>query len=72
MYAGLFDGDEQARLALAPGRLAYVHLVRGRATVNGQALSAGDALMYRDEPEVRIEAVQDAEVLVFDLPELRH
>ena len=72
MYAGLFDGDEQATLALAPGRLAYVHLVRGRATVNGRPLSAGDALMYRDEPEVRIEAGQDAEVLVFDLPELRH
>ncbi len=72
MYAGLFDGDEQAALAIAPGRLAYVHLVRGRATVNGRVLSAGDALMYRDEPEVRIEAGQGAEVLVFDLPELRH
>jgi redox-sensitive bicupin YhaK (pirin superfamily) len=72
MYAGLFDGDEKAGLALAPGRLAYVHLVRGRATVNGRTLSAGDALKYRDEPEVRIEAGEDAEVLVFDLPELRH
>ena len=70
MYAGLFDGQEQATLALAAGRLAYVHLVRGRATVNGHGLSAGDALMYRDEAQVRIEAGQDAEVLVFDLPEL--
>ena len=71
MYAGLFDGDERAQLAIAPGRLAYVHLARGQATVNGRALAAGDALMYRDEPEVRIEAGQGAEVLVFDLPELR-
>jgi len=70
MYAGLFDGDESARLGLAPGRLAYVHLVRGRATVNGRGLAAGDALLYRDEPEVRIEAGQGAEALVFDLPEL--
>ena len=61
---------EAATLDLAPGRLGYVHLVRGRATVNGHGLSAGDALMYRDEAQVRIEAGQDAEVLVFGLPEL--
>jgi redox-sensitive bicupin YhaK (pirin superfamily) len=73
MYAGLFDGAEQASLAIALGRLAYVHLVRGTATVNGRVLAAGDALLYGDEPEVRIEAGQGAEVLVFDLPELtRH
>ena len=73
MYAGLFDGAEAAVQPIAPGRLAYVHLVRGKATVNGRALAAGDALLYRDEAEVRIEGGQDAEVLVFDLPELaRH
>ena len=73
MYAGLFDGDGSAELAIAPGRLAYVHLVRGTATVNGRDLGAGDALLYRDEPDVRIERGQGAEVLVFDLPELaRH
>ncbi len=73
MYAGLFDDDGSAELAIAPGRLAYVHLVRGTATVNGRDLGAGDALLYRDEPDVRIERGQGAEVLVFDLPELaRH
>ena len=43
MYAGLFDADERAELALEPQRLAYVHLVRGEAQVNGQRLHAGDA-----------------------------
>ncbi|HEV2539406.1 MAG TPA: pirin family protein [Frateuria sp.] len=70
MYAGLFDGDEAANLDLAPGRLGYVHLVRGRATVNGRALKAGDALLYRDEPQVIIAQGNQAEVLVFDLPEM--
>ncbi|HEX4854232.1 pirin family protein [Arenimonas sp.] len=70
MHAGLFDGDETATLALAPGRLGYVHLVRGELEVNGHALRAGDALKLRDEPEVRIRAGRDAEVLVFDLPPL--
>lgn len=68
MYAGLFDGDERATLDLADGRLAYVHMVRGTATVNGHRLSAGDALLYRDEPRVEIAHGADAEALVFDLP----
>jgi redox-sensitive bicupin YhaK (pirin superfamily) len=68
MYAGLFDGAEAARLALAPGRLGYVHMVQGEAVVNGQRLVAGDALKYADEPVVSIEQGTRAEVLVFDLP----
>ncbi|MCH7344060.1 pirin family protein [Pelomonas sp. CA6] len=69
LYAGLFDGAEQAQLPLAAGRLAYVHLVRGELTVNGQPLKAGDALQMADEPAVTLSAGRDAEVLVFDLPE---
>lgn len=72
MYAGLFDGDESAVHALGPGRLGYVHVARGTVQVNDRELKAGDALMYRDEPEVRISKGQEAEVLVFDLPEMRH
>ena len=68
MYAGLFDGDESASLPLAPGRLGYVHLARGAAKVNGHVLRAGDALKFEGEPEVRVEAGDGAEVLVFDLP----
>ncbi|MBD7988216.1 pirin family protein [Luteimonas sp. Sa2BVA3] len=71
MYAGLFDADERAVLDIAPGRLAYVHMARGKAVVNGHALSAGDALLYADEPQVEIERGEGAEILVFDLPRLQ-
>jgi redox-sensitive bicupin YhaK (pirin superfamily) len=67
LYAGLFDGLEQATLTLAAGRLAYVHLVRGSLQVNGQALSSGDAVQLQQAAQVLINAGQDAEVLVFDL-----
>ena len=70
MYAGLFDAGEEAALDIAPGRLAYVHVARGKAVVNGHALSAGDALLYADEPRVAIERGDGAEILVFDLPRL--
>jgi len=67
LYAGLFDGDERAELALPANRKTYVHVVRGSVEVNGQALSAGDAAMLANEPALQIGAGRDAEVLVFDL-----
>jgi hypothetical protein len=68
LYAGLLDGDEHADLALAPGRRAYVHVVRGSAEVNGQPLAAGDALKISGAGAVGVGSARDAEVLVFDLP----
>jgi quercetin 2,3-dioxygenase len=67
LYAGHFDGTESARLALNPARKAYVHLIRGGLTVNGEALQAGDAAVMADEVELTLERGEDAEVLVFDL-----
>ena len=67
LYAGLFDGAEQAQLAMNPKRRAYVFLVRGGLNVNGQNLQAGDALLVADESELNLSQGQDAEVLVFDL-----
>jgi hypothetical protein len=67
IYGGLFDGTETATLALAPGRKAYVHLVCGALTVNGQSLRAGDALAMADEAAVHVSEGEEAEVLVFDL-----
>jgi redox-sensitive bicupin YhaK (pirin superfamily) len=69
MYAGLFDGDEKAELALGKNRLAYVHVIRGEADVNGRRVSGGDALLMQAEPRVAVANGSNAEVLVFDLPE---
>jgi hypothetical protein len=70
LYVGLFDGAQAADLTLAPGRLAYVHMARGSASVNGQVLNAGDALKMHDEAELHIRDGNGAEILVFDLPAL--
>jgi redox-sensitive bicupin YhaK (pirin superfamily) len=67
LYAGLFDGAEQASMALAPGRRAYLHVARGEITVNGIALKAGDALKIADEAQIEITQGRQAEVLLFDL-----
>jgi hypothetical protein len=67
LYAGLFDGDETATLALDPQRKAYVHLVRGQLDVNGQTLRGGDAAALQAESRLQLAHGQGAEVLVFDL-----
>lgn len=67
LYAGLLDADHRAEVSIAPGRKAYVHLVRGALKVNGQALRTGDAAVMADETQIELSDAQDAEVLVFDL-----
>ena len=67
LYAGLFDGDEHATLALNPQRKAYVFLARGRLMVNGLCLAAGDAALLDDTTQLTLTEGKAAEVLVFDL-----
>jgi redox-sensitive bicupin YhaK (pirin superfamily) len=68
IYAGLFNGAEQAVLEVKSGRRLYVHVARGALMANGVALEAGDALKVTDGTQLRLEQGKDAEVLVFDLP----
>jgi len=72
VYAGLIDGSERATLSVAPGRWIYVHLARGALTVNGDALTSGDAVQITDGSILTLEDGRQAEVLVFDLPADRH
>jgi redox-sensitive bicupin YhaK (pirin superfamily) len=68
LYVALLDGAERATHALAAGRRAYVHVARGRLTVNGHPLGAGDALKAQGEAALVLEKGEGAEALVFDLP----
>jgi len=65
VYAGLFDGRENATLELKNEK-AYVHVARGALTVNGEKLQAGDALKT-DATTLELKDGEKAEVLVFDL-----
>lgn len=67
MYAGLFDGAEQATLTLDPARKAYVHLVKGELEANGRKLATGDAALLEGESALTLAGGRQAEVLVFDL-----
>jgi len=67
VYAGLFDGREEATFVLPSRRYAYVHLARGSLRVNDLPFDEGDGARVRDEQRLHFSAGRSAEVLVFDL-----
>lgn len=68
IYASILDGADRLTHSLDIARGAYVHVIRGQATVNGMILSGGDALKITGETAVTLENAEAAEVLLFDLP----
>ncbi|HUS24606.1 MAG TPA: pirin family protein [Candidatus Binatia bacterium] len=50
------------------GRLGWLQVARGAASVGGERLAQGDGAAIEDEAELRIAAQGPAEILLFDLP----
>jgi redox-sensitive bicupin YhaK (pirin superfamily) len=65
---GQVQAGKQLEYDLAPKRGAWVHVVRGEASVNGKKLTSGDAAAVTEEAKIAIQGeAQNSEVLVFDL-----
>jgi redox-sensitive bicupin YhaK (pirin superfamily) len=67
LSAGLFAAGEQATVAVPDKRYGWIHVARGSVEIDGQKLSAGDALAAVGPGELALKGVEDAEVLVFEL-----
>ena len=65
----LLSRGERVRHEIPAGRVAWVQVARGEATVNGRLVRAGDGLSAVDEAALDVEGAGDgvADVLVFDL-----
>jgi quercetin 2,3-dioxygenase len=59
---------KQLSHALSRGRFAWLQVLRGAVDVNGQRLQTSDAVAVSDEPGLSLEASEQAEVMLFDLP----
>ena len=64
--ATLSPGQALAR-PLAPGRAAWLQVLRGGVNVLGHDLSAGDGVAVTGESAVTVQATDSSEVLLFDL-----
>jgi redox-sensitive bicupin YhaK (pirin superfamily) len=68
LYVGALDAGATVKLDLAPGRRAWVQLLTGAASVNGEALGQGDGAATERESQIAIVGGSvPSEVLIFDL-----
>lgn len=70
LHATMPQAGQRIEHTLAPGRRAWVQLVRGQLEVNGVALHAGDGAALTNERFIVLSAASaGSEALLFDLPD---
>jgi len=68
LYIGAMGKGESIAHEIASGRKGFVHVARGKVSLNGTAMGEGDGAKIVDETHLQFAASDDAEVLLFDLP----
>lgn len=70
LYTSLLARGQSVEHRFAPGRLGFVHVVRGAVKLGELSLAAGDGATLAREDAVRLTGDADgvADVLLFDLP----
>jgi quercetin 2,3-dioxygenase len=67
VWAARFSPAEQSSFPLKPSRNVWTQVARGTVTLNGVTLNAGDGAAISQEEILEFKAVEDAEMLLFDL-----
>ena len=68
LFAGSLRNDDSVQYDLQPGRYAWLQVLRGSLTLNGQSLATGDGVAVSNEAKLGLEGTSAAEVMLFDLP----
>jgi redox-sensitive bicupin YhaK (pirin superfamily) len=65
--AALLSRGQPATYRLKAGRHAWIHVARGRLSLNGTSLNAGEGAGVSQEEILEVSASDPAEILLFDL-----
>jgi quercetin 2,3-dioxygenase len=68
VFLTTLDVGNRVTHELAPGRHAWIQVLRGAVKLKDISLSAGDGAAVSDESLVTLSAPETSEVMVFDLP----
>lgn len=68
IYLSSLKAGEEVTHRSRPKRKAYLFVIAGSVTLNGETLAAGDQARVVDEAELRVRATADAELILLDLP----
>lgn len=67
LYLAKLTKGQSATFTSRDGRGTYVHVARGKATLDDKSLSAGDAAHWEDGGRAQFTAEEDSEILLYDL-----
>ena len=67
VFATLLESGESVEHRFEKGRGGWLQIARGAVRANGATLRAGDGAAIEQEPALRIEGLESAELLLFDL-----
>ena len=67
LYVATLGRGARVGQPLAEGRSAWLQIARGSMRVGRETLSAGDGASFSDEARLELEALEDSELLLFDL-----
>lgn len=67
LYATVLASGETVTHELSAGRGAWIQVARGSVNLNGERLKAGDGAAVATQGALRLEGIDDAEVLLFDM-----
>ncbi|QDU77620.1 Quercetin 2,3-dioxygenase [Bremerella volcania] len=67
IFLSKLDDGAVVEHPLVDGRHAWLQVLRGKVTLNGQPLDTSDGAAVSEERMLKIEADEDAEIMLFDL-----
>lgn len=68
LYATVLQEGQSLSYDLPAGRSAYLQVARGHVNLNDEMLLAGDAAKIDQQQLIELRAIEEAEMLLFDLP----
>jgi redox-sensitive bicupin YhaK (pirin superfamily) len=67
IFLSQLESGQSLEHAIAAGRHAWLQVLRGKVTANGEPLTTSDGAALSDERSLRITAESPAEIMLFDL-----
>jgi hypothetical protein len=68
VYIASLDAGVDVSHEIGPGRGAYVYLIDGAATFDGEPVVTGAAAKVTDQPSIKIRATEPSELILVDVP----
>lgn len=67
IFLATISPDQSINYELQPDRYAWLQVLRGSVSLNGETLHSSDGAAISTETHLKITAIEDAEIMLFDL-----